>query len=98
MIANPMIGSARGKPIATTIADAITPSDTNPSTRACCPSAIRAGLFNRSPARSRTRARELVPHEADHARERERNEIVQLAGMDEAFDRLQSRHGRARRR
>lgn len=54
VITSPMSGSPIGAPRATTTALQMTPSDTNPSTRAWLPSAIRAGLTSFLPARRRT--------------------------------------------
>ena len=65
VIARPMIGSPICAPSETTIALATTPSETNPSTRAWLPSAIRAGL-DEPPASPEANLRgDLVADEAD---------------------------------
>jgi hypothetical protein len=56
-----MIGSPISAPSETAIALATTPSETKPSTRAWLPSATRAGLERRFPARSRTCAAISLP-------------------------------------
>src|SRR5437660_1755448 len=61
VIASPTIGSASLTPRATAAAETITPSETKPSTRAWWPSATRAGLSSRAPARSRTLAASSLP-------------------------------------
>ncbi len=88
VIARPIKGSARSKPIATTAAEATTPSDTYPSTRAWCPSAMQCRAVEPPAGTQANTGREFVAGEPDEACERECSEVVELAGIDQAIDRL----------
>src|SRR5262249_21782392 len=74
VITRPMLGSAPGAPSATAAALARTPRLTKPSTRAWLPSATRAGLARRLPARRRIcaaisfPANPIAPAAASHQR------------------------------
>ena len=68
-----------------------TPSDTKPSVRAWYPSATRAGLLSRLPARSRIESRDLVPHKADYPGGGERPEVVERLRVDQTLDGLHAR-------
>lgn len=67
VITSPMIGSASLSSSATTAALARTPSLTKPSTRACLPSATKAGLLQPPAGADAYLRGDFVADEADYA-------------------------------
>ena len=79
MITRPISGSAIGDAEADDGRAGDHAEETNPSMRAWLPSAIRAGLSSRRPARRRHLRGDLVADESDHPRGSEHPQVGEVA-------------------